>query len=176
MGYTWSRLGGNVDNNALDNNPFGDNPGRDVYLYGLLKDDRRHDIRGSATWQATNWLSLGTTFSISSGNPYTKLYRNNGHRQFEDQRGRTGIEPRPQPQRSLRRPALVLPDQYRLNLKVVVNFRPAHRPERRGLHDVLNLLNTRTVTAVTVEEGPHLRSAPHPGDGDASPTGARYKF
>src|SRR5205814_7192826 len=92
-GYTWSRLEGNVDSANLDNNPYGDIPGRDVYLYGYLKDDRRHDFRGSATWQATNWLSLGTTFSFSSGSPYTKVYRNQTTGKFEDLRAATGYNP-----------------------------------------------------------------------------------
>jgi hypothetical protein len=176
MGYTWSRLAGNVDNNTLDNNPLGDDPGRDVYLYGLLKDDRRHDIRGSATWQTTNWLSLGTTFSISSGNPYTKVYRNSVTGKFEDQRAITGLDPGPNPNDPADDRVLVLPDQYRLNLKVVVNFRPLTGQNIETYVDILNLLNTRPVTAVTVEEGPTFGTPKTLATSMLLRLGARYRY
>jgi hypothetical protein len=176
MGYTWSRLAGNVDNNTLDNNPFGDNAGRDVYLYGLLKDDRRHDIRGSATWQVTNYLSLGTTFSISSGNPYTKVYRNSVTGKFEDQRANTGLNPGLNPNDPGDDRELVLPDQYRLNLKIVVNFRPLTGQNIEAYTDILNLLNTRPVTAVVVEEGPNFGQPRTLATAMLLRLGARYKF
>jgi hypothetical protein len=176
VGYTWSRLAGNVDNNTLDNNPLGDDPGRDVYLYGLLKDDRRHDLRGSATWQVTNWLSLGSTFSISSGNPYTKLYRNSVTGKFEDQRACTGCDPNTNPNDPTDDRNLVLPDMFRLNLKVVVNFRPLTGQNLEAYVDVLNLLNTRTVTAVNVEEGPAYNTPKTLASPMLLRLGARYKY
>jgi hypothetical protein len=176
MGYTWSRLEGNVDSAATDNNPYGDNPGRDVYLYGYLRDDRRHDIRGSATWQATNWLSLGSTFSISSGNPYTKLFRNQFTGRFDDQRAQTGLDPGLNPNDPADDRPLRLPDVYRVNLKVVVNFRPLIGHNLETYVDVLNLLNSRAVTAVTVEEGPTFNQPRTLTTPMLLRIGARYKY
>ena len=176
MGYTWSKLEGNVDSASTDNNPFGDNPGRDVYLYGYLKDDRRHDIRGSATWQTTNWLSLGTTFSISSGTPYTKVFRNTVTGSFVDQRAQTGLDPGLNPNDPNDDRELRLPDLYRVNLKVVVNFKPLIGQNLETYVDFLNLLNSRTVTAVTVEEGPTFNQPRTLTTPMLLRIGARYRY
>jgi hypothetical protein len=175
-GYTWSRLAGNVDSANLDNNPYGDIPPRDVYLYGYLKDDRRHDFRGSATWQATNWLSMGSTFSFSSGTPYTKLYRNNTTGKFEDQRSATGYNPGtnindPADDRETR-----LPDVYRINLKLDVNWRPLTGQNIDTYIDFLNVLNLRPVTAVVVEDGPNYGTTRSIGGPMLLRIGARYRY
>ena len=154
MGYTWSKLEGNVDNADGDNNLLGDIPGRDVYLWGYLRDDRRHDVRGSATYQATRWLALGTTYSFSSGSPYSRVFRNQVTGRFEDYRAPVGINPGanvndPGDDRELR-----LPDVQRLNLKLLVNFRPLFGVGVESFVDFLNVLNLRTTTAVVTEEGP----------------------
>jgi hypothetical protein len=153
MGYTWSKLEGNVDNGG-DNNAWGDIPGRNVYLWGYLQDDRRHDIRGSATWQATRWLSLGTTYSYSSGAPYSRTFLNSVTGKQDDYRARVSINPGvnlndPGDDRDLR-----LPDIQRVNLKVAVNFRPLTGQNIEAYADFLNVLNLRTVTAVITDDGP----------------------
>src|SRR5207248_386165 len=112
------------DNASGDNNLYGDIGPRDVYLWGYLHDDHRHDIRGSASWQATKWLSLGTTYSYSSGGVYSRTFRNDSTGKFEDYRAQVGVSPGgnvndPTDDRELR-----LPDIQRLNVKVAVNFRP----------------------------------------------------
>jgi hypothetical protein len=156
MGYTWSRLQGNVDNASGDNNPFGDIPGRDIYLWGYLHDDRRHDIRGSASYQVNNWLSLGTTYSYSSGAPYSRMYRNQATGKFEDFRAGVGFNPGTNPNDPGDDRELRLPDIQRLNVKVLVNLRPLLGVNLESYMDFLNVLNLRTVTAVTTDEGPNF--------------------
>jgi hypothetical protein len=153
MGYTWSMLQGNVDNGG-DNNPYGDIPGRNVYLWGYLQDDRRHDIRGSAVWQTTSWLSLGTTYSYSSGAPYNRTFLNSVTGKQDDYRARLSVNPGvnlndPGDDRPLR-----LPDIQRVNVKVMVNFRPLTGQNIEAYADFLNVLNLRTVTAVVTDDGP----------------------
>jgi hypothetical protein len=176
MGYTWSKLQGNVDSAGLDNNPFGDNPGRDAYLNGYLRDDRRHDFRGSATWQVTNWLSLGTTFSYSSGSPYSKMFRNNVTGKFEDLRASVGYNPGANPNDPGDDRELRLPDVYRVNAKVVVNFMPITGQNVEAYVDFLNVLNSRAVTAVTVEEGPNFGAPRSLTAAMLMRLGARYRY
>jgi hypothetical protein len=176
MGYTWSKLAGNVDSANGDNNPFGDNPGRDVYLYGYLRDDRRHDFRGSASWQATDWLTLGTTYSFSSGNPYNKTFRNSVTGKFEDLRAEVGYNPGTNPNDPGDDRELRLPDIYRVNLKVAVNFKPLFGQNLEAYVDFLNVLNTRAVTAVTVEEGPNFGAPRTLTSPMLLRLGARYRF
>ena len=153
MGYTWSKLQGNVDNSG-DNNLFADIPGRDVYLYGFLQDDHRHDIRGSATYSFTNWMSLGTTYSYTSGAPYSRTFKNIQTGKFEDYRARAGSDPgvdlnAPEDDRELR-----LPDVQRLNIKLNASLKPLTGSDVDLYVDFLNILNLRVATAVVTDAGP----------------------
>jgi hypothetical protein len=153
MGYTWSKLEGNVDNN-VDGNPWGDIGPRDVYLFGALQDDRRHDIRGSAAWQATSWLSIGTTYSYSSGAPYSRTYRNLQTGKQDDYRARIGMSASANVNDPADDRALRLPDIQRLNLKIQANLKPLTGIALEPFIDFLNVLNLRTPTAVVTEDGP----------------------
>ena len=75
------------------NNPWGDIPGRDVYLDGPLPDDRLHDFKASATYAATNWLSLGVRYNFASGFPYNRLFRNDVTGAYENYRAARGMNP-----------------------------------------------------------------------------------
>jgi hypothetical protein len=176
MGYTWSKLEGNVDSVGLDNNPYGDNPGRDGYLYGFLRDDRRHDIRGSFTWQATNWLALGSTASFSSGTPYSRMFFNQVSGKFEDLRAATGYNSGTNPNDPSDDRELRLPDTYRVNLKVVVNLRPLIGQNLETYVDFLNILNTRTVTAVNTDDGPNFGVPRTLASPMLLRLGARYRY
>jgi hypothetical protein len=95
---------------------------------------------------------------------------------FEDQRANTGLDPGLNPNDPADDRVLVLPDQYRLNLKVVVNFRPLTGQNIEAYVDILNLLNTRPVTAVTVEEGPTFGTPKTLATSMLLRLGARYRF
>jgi hypothetical protein len=176
MGYTWSRLEGNVDNFSGDNNPYGDIPGRDVYLWGYLHDDRRHDIRGAASYQVNGWLSLGTTYSYSSGAPYSRFYRNQATARFEDYRARVGFNPGANPNDPGDDRELRLPDIQRLNIKVQVNWRPLLGVNLESYVDFLNILNLRTVTAVTTDDGPNFGAPRTLMSPMLVRLGARYRY
>jgi hypothetical protein len=150
LAYTWSTLEGNVQNE--DQNPFGDNPGRDPYLYGSLGDDKRHELRGSLNWQMSPWLSSGMSYLYQSGRPYQRYYRNTETGRFEDLRAPIGFNPGnnindPGDDRMSR-----LPDMQRLGLQLRANLKPliGYRLEVYG--DVMNVLNLRTVTGVAQED------------------------
>jgi hypothetical protein len=175
MGYTWSRLDGNVDNRG-DDNLYGDIPARDVYLNGSLGDDRRHDIRGSAAWQVTPWLSLGTTYSYSSGAPYSQTYRNALTGSYEDYRAKMGYNAGanvndPADDRELR-----LPDIQRLNIKVQANLKPLIGHNLEPYIDFLNILNLRTTTAVITESGPNFGAPRSRMSPMLLRIGARYRY
>jgi hypothetical protein len=153
IGYTWSRLDGNVDNGG-DTNYYGDIPARDIYLWGPLQDDHRHDVRGAITYSLTEWLSFGTTLSFTSGAPYPQLFRNSVTGRYEDFRARNGMSTGanvndPTDDRGQR-----LPDLTRVNLRLNANLRPLIGHNAEVSMDVLNALNTRTPTAVFTESGP----------------------
>ena len=72
--YTWSRLDGTVlEGNT---NELGDIPPRDIFLYGALPDDHRHEVKLNMTYRLTPWLSAGFRYSYYSGLPYSRLYLN----------------------------------------------------------------------------------------------------
>jgi hypothetical protein len=150
MAYTWSRLRGNVDNN--ENNEFGENPGRNVYLYGDLPDDARHAIRTALTVQATRWLSLGLTHGYASGRPYSRKYWNEVTRTYVDYRARVGTSPGSdvndpgddRPQR--------LPDIQRVSAQARLNLKPLVGAHFEGYVDCFNLLALRTTTSVEVQD------------------------
>jgi hypothetical protein len=155
LGYTWSKLEGNVDNSG-DNNPYADIAGRDVYLFGFLQDDHRHDIRGSAAYSFTNWMSVGTTYSYTSGAPYNRLFKNATTGKNEDYRARAGTNPgvdlnNPDDDRELR-----LPDVQRLNIKLNASLKPLTGSDIDVYVDILNILNMRVATAVTTDDGPNF--------------------
>jgi hypothetical protein len=175
MGYTWSRLEGNVDNGG-ENNLYGDIPGRDHYLWGSLQDDHRHDIRGALTYSVTPWLSFGSTYSYSSGAPYTRFYRNPTSGRFEDLHARVGVDPGtnindPGDDRALR-----LPDIQRLNLKVSGNLKPLIGHNAELFMDLLNVLNVRTPTAVVTDNGANFGAPRTLTNRTLLRLGGRYRY
>jgi hypothetical protein len=149
--YTLSKLEGNV----LDgiNNPLGDIAPRDVFLYGDLADDHRHEIKTSATYQVSPWISAGLRYRYFSGRPYNRLYRNDVTGVFDVYRARVGVNPGtnindPGDDRVLR-----LPDLQDVNVQLRVNLLPV-LGQRIDLYvDVLNVLGLRTTTQVGQEDG-----------------------
>src|SRR4029453_6675946 len=67
--YTWSELRGAEGS-------YGDNPAQDVYLYGYLGDDHRHEVRAMLAFQTLSWLSNGRRFKFVYGTPYNRYFYN----------------------------------------------------------------------------------------------------
>jgi hypothetical protein len=144
--YTWSRLDGTV--NGGTNNPWGDIPGRDIYLDGPLNDDHAHEFKVSLTYQASSWLSFGSRSTYMSGFPYSRLFRNDVTQAYDLYRARRGSTPGtnlndPGDDRETR-----LPDQFEVNVQTRVSLFPLIGHRLDFYVDVLNLLAMRTVTAV----------------------------
>jgi hypothetical protein len=150
--YTWSKLEGNVP--GEEDNELGDIPGRDVYLQGYLPYDRRHELRASATYQLTRWLSAGLNYNYYSGMPYSHRFYNAETGKFDDYRAAVGVNPGtnlndPGDDRSLR-----TPDLQQLHLQLRAHLKPLLKINLEAFLDVLNALALRTTTAVYQEDGP----------------------
>jgi hypothetical protein len=148
--YTWSRLEGNID--GL-NSPYGSIPSRDVFLYGPLPDDHRHELKLTAQYQLTGWASVGLRYSYISGTPYSRLYFNNETGSFDLYRSRVGSHAGanvndPEDDRSLR-----LPDRQDFNAQLRVSLLPLIGHRLDLYVDVLNVLGLRTATAVGQNDG-----------------------
>jgi hypothetical protein len=144
LSYTLSQLRGTVYNGS--SNPWGDIPGRDVFLDGPLPDDRLHDVKLSGTYSATNWLSFGMRYNFYSGSPYEHLYRNTVTNSYENRLARRGTDPNrnindPGDDRELR-----FPNVQELNLHVRFSLLPVLGHKLDFYVDALNVLNLRTVT------------------------------
>jgi hypothetical protein len=149
--YTLSSLEGNVFDGI--NNRWGDIAPRDVYLWGDLADDHRHELKMSATYQLTDWLSTGIRYRYNSGTPYSRLFRNDITTDYEDYRARVGINPGtnlndPGDDRELR-----LPDIQDFNAQIRANLFPLIGQKLDFYVDVLNVLALRTPTAYGQEDG-----------------------
>jgi hypothetical protein len=145
--YTLSQLKGTEGS-------YGDNPAQDVYLYGYLPDDHRHEIKALAQYSMLSWLTTGIRYDYHSGFPYNRLFRNAITGNFEDYRAPLGINPGtnvndPGDDRELR-----LPDLQSLNVQVRFNLLPLIKQRLDLYVDVLNVLALRTTTGVTQNEGP----------------------
>jgi hypothetical protein len=154
--YTWSRLDGTVWNDL--NNPWGDVPGRDVYLAGPLPDDHRHEVKANLVYSATRWLSLGMMYNYYSGTPYNRLFYNDLSKSYTDYRAGLGTNPGsnandPSDDRPLR-----LPDIHDLSAQVRVNLLPLLGQRLEVYANVLNVLGLRTTTSVVQNDTPDFGS------------------
>jgi hypothetical protein len=152
--YTWSRLQGNVANE--EDNELGNIGPRDIFLYGYLPNDRRHELRTAASYQLLPWFSAGINYGYFSGSPYSRRFRNSETGGFEDYRAQIGINPGtnlndPGDDRVSR-----LPDVQRINLQLRANLKPLTGLQLDAYADFLNVLSLRTVTGVVTEEGPRF--------------------
>jgi hypothetical protein len=151
VSYTLAQLYGTVFDGS--DNPWGDIPGRDVYLDGPLSDDHRHEIKASATIAATRWLSMGIRYNFTSGFPYNRLFRNEATNGYDNYRARRGVNPGtnlndPNDDRELR-----MPERQDLNLQVRVGLLPLIGQKLDFYVDALNILNLRTPTGYGANDG-----------------------
>ncbi len=142
--YTWSKLEGYGINR--DSNLLGENPARDLLLWGPLEDDARHQVRTSLSYRLTPWFSFGLVYRYVSGRPYNRFFRNEVLGGFSDLRAQRGIDPGnnindPGDDRPLR-----LPDIQQVNLQVRVNMKPMTGVNFEGYVDAINVLALRTAT------------------------------
>lgn len=152
--YTWQRLEGNVGDGVQ--NAWGTNPGQDIYQYGYLGGDRRHEIKAQATWAVTPWLSLGTVYAYTSGGPYQRYFRNDIDADFSHLRARRGYSPGNNLNDPLDDRELRLPDIQAVNLNTTVNVGQLLKSKANieAYADVLNLLALRTTTSLVETDGP----------------------
>jgi hypothetical protein len=146
VSYTLSQLRGTVSGDL--NNAWGDIPGRDVYLYGYLPDDHRHEIKVNATWQATPWMSLGLMYNYYSGTPYNRLFRNDQTTNYENYRAALGINPGtnlndPSDDRMLRNA-----DIHDVSAQIRVSLAQLTGQKLELYGNILNVLGLRTTTSV----------------------------
>jgi hypothetical protein len=151
VSYTLSSLEGNVFDGI--SNAWGDIPPRDVYLYGPLSDDHRHEVKWSATFQLTPWLSTGLRYRYNSGTPYNRLYYNPVTNSYDVYRARVGVNAGnnindPADDRDLR-----LPDIQDVNVQLRANMFPLIGHRLEFYVDVLNALALRTPTQLGQEDG-----------------------
>ena len=143
--YTLAKLEGNVFEGI--NNQWGDDAPQNVFLWGPLSDDHRHEVKLSATYQMTPYLSMGLRYRYFSGTPYNRLYRNETTGNFDLYRARVGINPGnnindPNDDRELR-----LPDIQDFNAQLRLNLLPLVGHAVDFYVDILNVLALRTTTA-----------------------------
>jgi Carboxypeptidase regulatory-like domain len=152
VSYTLAKLEGNVWDGL--SNPWGDIPARDAYLWGPGPDDHRHDIKASMQFQATKWLSAGIRYNFQTGFPYNRLFRNDATGSNENYRSQIGSNPGtnlndPGDDRPLR-----VPDKMELSAQVRVSMLPLIGHKLDFYVDALNILNARTPTSYTQNDGP----------------------
>jgi hypothetical protein len=172
--YTWSRLEGNVF--LEENNEFGDIPGRNVYLWGPSPYDRRHEVRTSAAYSFTRWLSGGLFYNYFSGAPYSRKFLNSETGRFEDYRARVGIDPGQNFNDASDDRPLRLPDIQKLNLQLRANLLPLTGVNLEIFSDIINVMAQRTTTAVYNEDGPNFGQQSARLDPFRIRLGARYRY
>jgi hypothetical protein len=151
LSYTLSKLEGNVFD-GIDN-PYGDIPARDAYLYGALSDDHRHDLKASVQFSATKWMALGIRYNFTSGFPYNRFFRNEVTGSNENLRANVGYNPGsnvndPNDDRPLR-----MPDRQELSAQVRFSLLPVIGQKLEFYVDALNIMNARTPTAYGQNDG-----------------------
>jgi hypothetical protein len=148
--YTWTRSEGT--SNSTYAGTYLDNPGQNIYYYGPLPDDNRHNLFASVTYKVNTWLSLGGIYRFITGGPYNHLYYNTFQGGFTDFRSPRGTDSRgtlnPDDDIPLR-----LPDRSILNLQVRVNLQPLIKQPIDLFADLFNILALRTTTAVFQNDG-----------------------
>src|SRR6185436_2566035 len=150
--YTWSLLSG-TSAGGTTNNLWGDIPGRDMFADGYLADDHRHEVKASVSYQATQWLSLGTRTTYTSGQPYNRYFRNDETGSYDRLLATTAINPGtnvndPGDDRYLR-----LPDQLEVNVQTRLSLLPLVGKRIDFYVDVLNIFGLRTATTIGTSDG-----------------------
>jgi hypothetical protein len=148
--YTWSRLDGTVMEGT--GNAYGDRPARDLYLYGPLPDDHRHEVKANLSYSATRWLSMTVRYSYYSGLPYSKKYRNSVTGAYDDYRAQIGSTAGGNLNDRSDDRQLRLPGIQSLNTQLAFNFMPLIGHQLEAYVDLLNVLALRTVNTVNEDD------------------------
>jgi hypothetical protein len=172
--YTWSRLEGNVF--LEEDNEYGDIPGRNNYLYGPSPYDRQHEVRASAAYQFTPWLSTGVVYNYYSGSPYSRKYWNAQTGSFNLYRARVGMDPGTNANDAVDDRNLRLPDIQKLNVQLRANLTTFIKYNLEVFMDVINVVGLRTTTAVFQEDGPTFGAMSARLDPFRIRLGARFRY
>ncbi len=149
VSYTLSALEGNVFDGT--DNYWGDVEPQNVYTWGSLKDDHRHEVKFQSTYSFTSWLSSGFRYRYYSGTPYNRKF-SDFENKFTLLKARTGFNPgndlnNPEDDRELR-----LPDIQDFNLKMTLNMLPLIGQQLDFSVDMINILGLRTATEYNEED------------------------
>ena len=128
------------------------------FFDGFLAQDLRHYLRGYGSYTLLRQLSVGANFGFLTGTPMTKTFWNATDGARTNYRSPLGTEPGPgNDQKTISE--FRVPERAFLDLRLVWNILP-HRFGHRvnAIVDVFNVLNTRTVTAVTSADIPTFGS------------------
>jgi hypothetical protein len=151
IAYTLSRYDGAVDADFATT--FLDNPPQASYYYGPLPTDNRHDLRMSATYQASPWLTVGVNYEFLTGGPYNRIYFDPVYRQYSRFQAQRGKDSRgnlnPNDDLDLR-----YPDTSELGLQVRASLERFLKQKLFVWADLLNILSLRTPTAYVTQDGP----------------------
>ncbi|HMJ54108.1 MAG TPA: carboxypeptidase-like regulatory domain-containing protein [Polyangiaceae bacterium] len=156
--YTLSRLYGTVlesfQNTASPTGTYyGTIPGQDPFLYGPLADDHRHEIKLFGTYEVAEWLSAGFRYTYYSASPTNRLFYDPVLGTYSSYRATPGVDPGSNLNDPLDDRDLRLPDQMRLDLRIMGRLRPLIGRTLNVFVDVLNVLGLRTATAYGVGDG-----------------------
>lgn len=174
--YTLARLEGTNDSlltYALDN------PRQAPYEFGFLPDDIRHNARISASYELPLGIIIGATGIYLSGRPYNHYYLNSFYGDYLDRRARRGYDPGadlldPSDDKELR-----LPDQVRVNARLLWNLHELTGQEIQLIADVFNVFNARPTTSVEerhINDGADFGKPLTRGNPLSAQLALRYRF
>ncbi len=149
--YTLAKYEGTDDSSY--GTQYLDNPGQNVYEYGPLRNDIRHDLRALAVYQFANWLSVGGVYNFQSGRPYNRYFWDSTYQNFTRREAQRGYDSRgtqdPGDDSPLRTPDISLVSaQVRFYLKPIV------KQNIEAWIDAHNILALRTNRSVIERDGP----------------------
>lgn len=150
--YLWSKLEGNYEgayqgvggadgSGQLDpniNSAF-DVPDFMINSLGRLSGDRTHQFKGNGYYEWDFGLTLGASFTYTSGTPVNRLGKATLYSGYED-RYELFLAPRGSEGRT--------PDTTRLDLNLSYAFKIHDRQQVRLMLDIANVLNSQTATAL----------------------------
>jgi len=147
--YTWARSEGTVNEGFAT--LYLDNPTQSKFFDGPLSDDRTHTVKTFGSYQVIEPLTLGSSISLLSGQPYSRLYFNPAFGGFSDRRAPRGQDPHdptdPGDDTELR-----YPWQLQVDVKAVYSFEPMIHQDIEAIVEIFNLFDLEAATAIEQRE------------------------
>ena len=128
-----------------------DNPTQREYEYGYLRDDQRHKLRATVSYDFPLGFQLGTTAIYESGRPLSKFFNNSFYGDFLDKRAPTGFDPKnvddPDDDVEFR-----TPDIFVMNTRLAWRLKEITTQDIWLICDVSNIFNLRTSQSLDAYE------------------------